>query len=456
MTFKPPPGIAVATRHVGIDFGTTNSVLAVAPDDAGARPVRVALHGTRRDDSSYRSLLCFWLDEDESPGTIRAACGPAAIEAFRLHGPESRLIQSIKSFVASASFEKTAIFGRSYTIVDLISLLLRGLRRSAEADLGPLGHSATCGRPVHFAGQNADETLALERLRQAYRHTGFDHVTFVAEPQAAAHHYARTLSTPQTCLVADFGGGTSDFTLLRIEPASSGAGVGASAVTEPQGDTSAGPRIIVLGLGGIGIAGDAFDQRIVQRVVCPALGLGSTYKGMSGQALQVPVQYYEALAQWHRLSLMRTRQTLRELHDIRLTADGPELIERFMYLLENELGFELYTAVTDVMTRLSTDDEAEFSFRAGPIDIRTCIRRSDFEVWIAPELERLGQAVDALLESQGRQPGEVDRVFLTGGSSLIPAVRQLFGKRFGAARLSGGDEFLSIASGLVLVGQAPR
>lgn len=212
------------------------------------------------------------------------------------------------------------------------------------------------------------------------------------------------------------------------------------------------PIITVLGLNGVGIAGDAFDQRILQRVVCPALGLGSAYKGMSGQTLPVPAQYYEALAQWHRLSLMRTRQTLRELQDIRLTAEHPERIERFMYLLENELGFELYTAVTEAKARLSSADEAVFRFRAGPIDIEHRIRRTDFESWIAPELRRLGETVDALFEPQGGRPADVDQVFLTGGSSLIPAVRRLFSERFGEARLAGGDEFLSIASGLALAG----
>ncbi|MFT4102290.1 MAG: Hsp70 family protein [Burkholderiaceae bacterium] len=372
-------------------------------------------------------------------GTIRAAAGPDAIEAFRTHGADSRLIQSVKSFVASPGFESTVMFGQRYTIVDLITLLLRGLRRGAELSVGPLGTVAWCGRPVRFVGQQADEALALRRLEQAYARVGFASVSFVPEPQAAAHHYARSVRGTQVCLVADFGGGTSDFTLLRVSGA---AGGGA--------DGRATPAIDVIAQAGVGIAGDAFDQRIVEHVVSPLLGMGSTYRGMSGQALAVPGHYYESLSAWHRLSMMRTRQTLKELQDIRVTAADPRAIERFMYLLDNELGFELHAAVTEAKARLSRAESATLRLRAGPIDIEAALARADFERWIAPELRTLAGCVDAMLADADVPPGRVDRVFLTGGSSLIPAVRELFASRFGAQRLSGGDEFFSIAAGLAL------
>ncbi|MFT3800404.1 MAG: Hsp70 family protein [Burkholderiaceae bacterium] len=427
-------------RFVGIDFGTTNSVVAVADPDR-AEPARVARYGAARDDASFRSLLCLWPDDDGPPGTIRAAAGPDAIEAFRTHGADSRLIQSVKSFVASPGFESTVMFGQRYTIVDLITLLLRGLRRGAELSVGPLGPAAWCGRPVRFVGQQADEALALRRLEQAYARVGFASVTFIPEPQAAAHHYARSVRGTQVCLVADFGGGTSDFTLLRV----TGAG-GADA----DADAGATPAIDVIAQAGVGIAGDAFDQRIVEHVVSPLLGLGSTYRGMSGQALAVPGHYYESLSAWHRLSMMRTRQTLKELQDIRVTAADPQAIERFMYLLDNELGFELHAAVTEAKAQLSRAESATLRLRAGPIDIEAALARADFERWIAPELRTLAGCVDAMLADADLPPGRVDRVFLTGGSSLIPAVRDLFATRFGAQRLSSGDEFFSIAAGLAL------
>lgn len=466
------------TRFVGVDFGTTNSVVAVA-DPEGGVPARVARHGAARDDASFRSLLCLWPDDDGPPGAIRAAAGPEAIEAFRTYGAESRLIQSVKSFVASPGFESTVMFGQRYTIVDLVTLLLRGLSRSAEQTLGPLGPVAWCGRPVRFVGQHADEALALERLGQAYARVGFESVTFIPEPQAAAHHYARAVRGTQVCLVADFGGGTSDFTLLRVTGAAhrgeasggvggdhgadrnAGEGVaeGAAGVAAGGADNVAGgaaPVIDVIAQSGVGIAGDAFDQRIVEHVVSPRLGLGSTYRGMSGQALAVPGHYYESLSAWHRLSMMRTRQTLKELQDIRVTAADPQAIERFMYLLDNELGFELHAAVTEAKAHLSRAESTTLRFRAGPIDIEAALARADFEDWIAPELGALASCVDAMLAGAEVLPERVDRVFLTGGSSLIPAVRGLFAARFGAQRLSTGDEFFSIAAGLALAAREAR
>ena len=453
------------TRCIGVDFGTSNSVVAIA-EPTSREPARVAGHGPGRDEASFRSLLCLWPDEDGPPGTVRVAAGPDAIEAFRTYGAESRLIQSVKSFIASASFESTVMLGQRYTIVDLVTLLLHGLRHSTERSLGALGRAAWCGRPVRFAGQHADEALALERLTQAYARIGFDSVTFIPEPQAAAHHYARTVHGTQMCLVADFGGGTSDFTLLRVTgpdavrhaPRATHAGAGGGDAHDNEGEAGAdgsaasslGPQIDVMAQAGVGLAGDAFDQRIIEHAVSPRLGLGSTYRGMSGQALAVPGHYYQSLAAWHRLSMMRTRQTLRELQDIRLTAAAPLAIERFMYLLNNELGFELHAAVTEAKAQLSRTDTATLRFQAGPIDIETVLVRTDFEQWIAPELQTLGACVDAMLAEAEVSADRIDQVFLTGGSSLIPAVRELFASRFGARRLSSGDEFFSIAAGLAL------
>ena len=167
---------------VGIDFGTTNSVLALASGDG----VDIARHGPGGGSGNFRSILCF-VKGGSAPGSrLVVKAGPEAMAAYLDHGSDCRLIQSVKSMVANPNFSQTHIFGRKFTIEDLVAVILKGLRASAERDLPPLGRRATAGRPVRFAGQLADETLALKRLSEAFAMAGFPEVSFVAEPLAAA------------------------------------------------------------------------------------------------------------------------------------------------------------------------------------------------------------------------------------------------------------------------------
>jgi hypothetical chaperone protein len=249
---------------VGIDFGTTNSVVAVARPEGEAA---IARHGPGNS-GNFRSVLCFVKGKTGLSGP-EVKAGPEAIAAYLQHGSDCRFIQSIKSMAANPNFTATSIFGRRYTIEDLIALLLKELRASAERSLEPLGNSVTAGRPVRFAGQFADETLAVKRLSEAFASAGFDDVEFVAEPLAASYKFASRITSPQLCVIADFGGGTSDFSLVRFQPASG--------------------RLVMeaLGTSGVGIAGDRLDFRIIENAVCPKLGLGTHYLSM-GKRLPIP------------------------------------------------------------------------------------------------------------------------------------------------------------------------
>jgi hypothetical chaperone protein len=418
---------------VGIDFGTTNSVIAKSLGDQVAVAEHLLSSESNKKTQSFRSILCYWFDDDGPSRSIQVSAGPAAIEAYQLHGSDARLIQSVKSFVAAPSFTDTTIFGRRFPISDLIGDLLKGLRASSEMSLGPLGSQAVCGRPVKFVGGDADEKLGLERLRAAYQRAGFSTVKFVEEPLAAAHHYSQSVDQAELCLVADFGGGTSDFTVLQITPSGTKR------------------KIKVLGQGGIGIAGDAFDYRIIQNVISPLLGKGTYFKGETGQRLELPVRYYTYLAQWHQLSMLKTRETLRDLREIRTYAEFPDRVAGFLYLIENELGYPLNVAVGNLKAQLSTDEEAILRFTLGPLNIDERVTRKQFDRWIAEDLAQIGIVIDQLLIDTKVQPERISRVFMTGGSSLIPAVRQLFETRFSEEKLSFGDEFLSIGAGLAML-----
>ncbi|HEU6441739.1 MAG TPA: Hsp70 family protein, partial [Microvirga sp.] len=288
--------------------------------------------------------------------------------------------------------------------------------------------------PVQFAGHNPDDDLAMQRYRSAFGKLGADHARYVYEPVGAAFFYARRLNHDSTVLVADFGGGTSDFSVMRFSRAS--------------GVLRAEP----LGHSGVGIAGDAFDYRIVDQVVSPRLGKGGFYRSM-GKTLSIPNHYYANFARWNQLAMMKTSGDLKELRELAKAALEPAPLERFIDIIEYDLGFALYRAVSAAKVTLSNAEETEFRFRAESVDIKARITRADFERWIAEDVRRIAEALDEALSRAGVTVSEIDKVFLTGGTSFVPAIRRLFVERFGEERLTSADQFESIAYGLALIGQ---
>jgi hypothetical chaperone protein len=397
-------------RLVGVDFGTTNSVVAVL-DEGGTM--------------LSRSILCFWLEPFGASHRFHYAAGSEAVRAYLEDPLDSRLILSMKTFLAQKSFESTRIFGRIYTLEQLVATFLRELL-PAIGD----GAAVIAGRPVRFAGERPDDALGEKRLRAAFADASLPVMDVVLEPEAAGWHFMRTISRPTTVLIGDFGGGTSDFSVLRFTP---------------------GRGIAALGHAGIGIAGDVFDYRIIDRVIAPRLGKGDTYTIM-GKELPVPPEYFNNFARWHRLSMMRTPRTLREIGSVARTAAHPERLQALIRLIEGEHGYRLYEAVAAAKMALSHHEQTVLRFREAGLAIEAPITRAEFENWIAEDLSRIGSTVDAALEAAAIKPKDIDRVFLTGGTSFVPAVRVLFLRRFGPDRVSAGDEFVSVAEGLALAG----
>ncbi|WP_421991586.1 Hsp70 family protein [Roseococcus sp.] len=407
---------------IGIDFGTTNSVVTSLRADGA---VSVLTHDTAE---VFRSVLSFWMDTE---GRTRHAAGPQAIETYLDDPFDTRLIMSMKSYLAQRSFTETRILGRSWNLENLIAAFLGHLLAPFRDELA--GAQVVVGRPVRFVGETADDAYGNERLIAAFAAAGVPEVQVAFEPAAAGHRFAQTLDHPANVLVADFGGGTSDFSILRFDPG------------PPR-------RVTPLGHSGVGIAGDAFDFRIMDHVVSPLLGKGGTYRPW-GNDLPIPPGWYINFARWHLLSLMRAPKTLRDIADVARTAAEPKRLAHLVQLIEDEVGYALYRAISGVKAALSSADSARLSFRHGDFVVETDIARSDFEAWISPELTAIGGAVDAALRDAAMAPAQVDRVFLTGGSSLVPAVRRLFEERFGAERVVAGGEFVSVAEGLALMGQ---
>lgn len=398
---------------IGIDFGTTNSAVAIAKDSATVELVPLA--GA----SYWRTVLFF-----EPGGKLSA--GAPAIARYVESGGEGRLVQSIKSHLASESFAKTTIFNRKYALDDMIAAYLRQIRAAVPIELG---NKCVIGRPVRYWGAETeeDDARAIGRMREALTKAGFDDVHFEYEPVGAAFSYAARLDHQELIVVADYGGGTTDFSVMSVPPGGDG--------------------MKILATGGIGISGDAFDARIIDAVVAPAFGKGTNYvvDGFGGEA-PIPAWLYSKLRRWHYLSFLKEESTVKLLERVSQGAREPEKFERLVRVVEEDLGLPLHRAVEGAKTRLSAAEAERVTLRE--LDVDLPVTRTGFESWIVEDLDAIDGVLDKVLAQAGVTVNAIDRVFATGGTSLVPSVRARLAAKFGEAKVVGGEELTSVAWGL--------
>lgn len=400
---------------VGIDFGTTNTAVGIAGADGDVQLVPLPAPGGEQ--RYWRTVLYF-----EQGGKLTA--GAPAIARYLETEGDGRLVQSIKSHLASETFKSTGILGRKWTLEDMIAAYLRQIRAASPIDLG-----ARCvvGRPVRYWGaeDEADDARAVSRMREALAKAGFDEVVFEYEPVGAAARYAARLDHAELIVVADFGGGTTDFSVIRVGPGEPGT---------------------VLATGGIGVSGDAFDARVIDAVVAPALGRGSRYRDELGGEAPVPTWLYGHLRRWHYLSFLKEEKTLRLLDRVGHGALEPAKFGKLVQVVEEDLGLVLHRAVEGAKVRLSGRDEDRVTLDAVNLDLP--VTRAGFDAWIEEDLAAIDGVLVDVLARAGVDGRDVDRVFATGGSSLVPAVRARLVARFGDDKFVGGEELTSVAWGL--------
>ncbi len=426
---------------IGLDFGTTNTVLARSEGSGKIAPLLFG-QGARAS-STFPSALCFWEENEERETRLRVAAGPWAIDQFLIDPQDCRFLQSLKSFAASRLFEGTAIFEYYFKFEELLGAFFEEMQAHAGKQMQQSVPRLVVGRPVQYVGANPDADLAMRRYREALASIGFNEVYFAYEPVAAAFFYARRLERDATVLVADFGGGTTDYSVMHFE-------VG----TDTGTNTARSIKAHALAHSGAGIAGDRFDYRIIDKVVSPLLGKGSEFNSM-GKILEMPNSCYASFASWHLLSVLPTSREFREFKELMTWAKQPELIKRMVSLVESGRSYSLYQAVSSAKARLSSEQQTTLRFETPELSVAAPIKRSDFERWIADDLEIIERALDEALRRASLTPASISKVFLTGGTSFVPAVRRLFEQRFGAHKLESGDEFESIANGLALIGDRP-
>jgi hypothetical chaperone protein len=421
------------SRSVGLDFGTTNSALATV---VGSQPALAEFPSVAGPTHTFPSVLYFERRKHGTLTRLTSAAGPNALQSYLEAEEKGRLIQSLKAYLADRRFDGTGVFSQHYSLEDMIALIARHLLADAKG-LTPMPSRVVVGRPVNFsyAQSPEDNEFALERLRKAIAQCGFTDIVFEFEPVAAAYSYEQTLDRDELILIGDFGGGTSDFSILRVGPTQLRRGRA---------------REDIVGTDGVAVAGDAFDRQIIRNLVAPRLGLGSEYFSPPGKFLPIPSWPYERLERWHHLSFLNTAKNLEVLEHLRRAALIPEKLEAFVHLIKSEMGFRLHEAVRQVKFELSVTSEALFEFHCEPVSIAKKVTRAQFEKWIEPEVLSMAGCVDRLLSETGVSAHDIDHVFLTGGSSFVPAVRNIFVNRFGSGKITGGAELTSVATGLSL------
>ncbi len=439
---------------IGIDFGTSNSSVAafdgtsirLLPLDTDARDpqvMRSLLYITRAGDivTGQRALDLYTEQntgrevklERRYIGEVKMVFSDMTVvkDAYALVdvNEPGRLFQSLKRFLPITSFQKTNVFGTEYKIEELVATLATSMVRAGEATLGQKIDQLVVGRPVRFSDDTTKNEAARTRLEAAWRLTGVAHVRFVEEPIGAAHHYAAEAQLPAGArfLVFDFGGGTLDITIARA--------------------TNDG--IEVLSTGGVALGGDLIDSRIMETRVAKHFGTHARYQP---DGLPMPNHVLSRLKSWQTVVELNRPDLLDIIRDARRKSDQPRELANLEGLVTRNLGLATFRALEEAKIALSSEERGDFRMSRYPLDITEPITRPEFEAAISVQLRDARDVVLRALEDAACHPDEISVVITTGGSSLIPAFRQMLEETLPRAEIAATGTFTSVASGLALAG----
>ncbi len=405
-----------------IDFGTSNSLVAAASAERVFAPA--PLDPAAPDPTILRSVLCF-------PEAGGVHVGADALATFVQHAGEARLLRSMKRHLGARSFRGTIIGGRLVAAEALVATLLRKMRERADAHYGVEVRRALLGRPVHFDGE--DDAFAEGRLRRAAELAGFEEVQLLPEPVAAARAFGVAAQREELALIGDFGGGTSDFTVLRVTPRDLDASE-------------------VLGVGGVAVAGDALDAAIMRTRVARHFGAEVRYRTPFGQnVLTMPHGVLTHLCSPAHLSMLQRRDISVFLADVRqwsLGAPDRRALDQLGVLVDDGLGFLLFEAIERAKKELSSADEAAVRFSTPGIEVEEPLTRAGFEEAARREIADIVRCMEATVAGAGIRPEDVDVVCFTGGTAKVPLLAAELRARLPRARVEHLKGFHSVVEGL--------
>ncbi|TPL89071.1 Hsp70 family protein [Mesorhizobium sp. B2-3-14] len=408
----------------GIDFGTSNSTVGVIRN---GKARLVPLEGGQ---PTLPSAV-FFNFEDGHTYFGRRAIGDYTDSI------EGRLMRSLKSVLGSSlAHEKTRIKARQIGFIDIIGLFIGHLRTRLEEDAGGVVESVVLGRPVQFVDDDAQaDAEAQGELEKAARAQGFKHIAFQFEPIAAALDYEQKVTREELALIIDMGGGTSDFSIVRVSPERARS-------TDRKDD--------ILASRGIHIGGTDFDRLLSIAHVMPQLGyLSATKDGKRN----LPASYFIDLATWQRINLVYTAKAMTHLRQIRYEAARADLVDRFIHVVEHRYGHALAALVEKAKIELTDMSSAEVAVKLPGAAFAAGITRDGLEATIARDIERVTETVAQTIRDAGVKPSDITAVFLTGGSTAIPLARREILSLVPRASVIEGDMFGSVGLGLALDAQ---
>lgn len=414
-----------------IDFGTSNSAIALPEEEGGGEGVRlVVLEGTQRTMPTAVFYAVEGLAPHEDP---QRHYGRAAVAAY-VEGIEGRLMRSMKSILGSSlATQSTEVgAGRQVRYLDVVGAYLRHLRGMAEAEAGQALTRVVLGRPVFFVDDDpARDAAAQAALAEAARAVGFREVHFQYEPIAAALDYERSIDAEQLVLVADIGGGTSDFSLVRVGPQRRGR-------LDRQAD--------ILGNHGVHIAGTDFDRHIELAQILPACG----YRALGPTGREVPSRVYFDLATWHLINTVYTPARVAELARMKSFYADLRHHSRLMTLVTERLGHALIGQAEAAKIAVAEGGHTSIDLGALEPGLLSTLGEHQALEALDADIERIATAADVTLAQAGIDRGRVDALYFTGGSTGLKPLADRIAARFPQARAMRGDRFASVAQGLGL------
>ncbi|MDP3900215.1 MAG: Hsp70 family protein [bacterium] len=408
----------------GIDFGTTNSAIALLINQ------EIVSVGASLENGKTMPSLIFFSDS----GSV--SVGKQALQMYLTTRGGGRLIQSFKSFLSDPTFTSTIVGGKTYRLEDFVSFVVKELKKDAEDLVGITLDTVILGRPACFSIDEKKDKIAETRLIESAKMSGFKNVNIQIEPIAAAFDYEYNLEKEEVVLVADFGGGTSDFTIMRL-----------SKERRKNKDR----KNDIIGTSGVNIAGDAFNSVIMWEKLAKHFGRGAEYESTSGKVMEVPTALLWHLREWHKLPFLNNPRDKGLINRLLMTCTNKLAIQRFKQVLDCHLGFNLFQVVDQAKRNLSKSKETEIIFTSDYFMIKETLDHGELGMMIDRELSQINDVVSELLDITGMSENDIDTVFLTGGSSHLPQLQNMFEQRFGEQKIKRqGYGFMNVANGLAL------
>jgi hypothetical chaperone protein len=408
-------------QSCGLDFGTSNCTLAIAARD---RPVLVPLEGTR---TTIPSAIFF------SHAQREVAFGREARQRY-IDGESGRLMRALKSILGSSLFDETTrVQGRRIAFSEILSIFLTHIKAKTEKHLERELTDVVLGRPVHFVdGDDAADRRAQDNLEKAARAAGFTNIAFQYEPVAAALHFEEQIASEKLALVTDIGGGTADFSLVRVSPERARA-------AQRSAD--------ILANRGIRVGGTDFDRMLSLAHVMPLFGYGSLAKDTRRE---LPRWIFHDLSDWSQIHFLYSQKTMTTLRAIRYDAERPDLVRRLIHAVERHEGHRILHEVEQAKIALTDQPDAAVDLGVVEPKLAVALSRGKLDKAIRPGVERITAEIGRTIADAGVAPGDIDVVFLTGGSAMVPRVRRAVAEAVAGADLIAGDMFGSVGKGLGL------